>query len=147
MQFTRWIGSGPGFIEQHTPGRVAVVIRCGPGFGVIHEAWLDAVHSMDPLRAGFRCDPWGLASMQFTRWIRCGPGFIEQHTPGRVAVVIRCGPWFRCDPWDLARCSSLDDSATHNRRFCNLLQSHYIIQQNENVFSIAVHPATKRKRF
>ena len=30
------------YIERHTPGRVAVAIRCGPG--------LDAVHSMDPLR-------------------------------------------------------------------------------------------------
>jgi len=42
------------YIERHTPGRVAVAIRCGP--------W-------------FRCDPWGRDSMQFTRWIRCGPWF------------------------------------------------------------------------
>jgi hypothetical protein len=86
----------------------------------------------DQRRAGLQLR----AGMQFDRGIDVepvcswGPGCTHNHAPNTLSGL----------GW-------ISIGRSTNRRFCNLLQSHYIIQQNENVFSIAVHPATKRKRF
>jgi hypothetical protein len=60
------------YIVQRVPGRVAVVIHCGP----------DCI-----------CDPRGQVART-----KHAPNTHQTRTPSRVAVAIRCGPCCRLDP-------------------------------------------------
>jgi len=159
MQFTRSIGSGP-------------------GFGVIHGAELDAVHSSDRFRAWLEfhraidTQPTVLQSRYIMQQNATGFAIAVHHATkrhrfcnrgtssdthraglqlrsaaGRYSMQftrwIRCRPWFRCDhrfrAW-LEFHRAIDTQPT-------VLQSRYIMQQNATGFAIAVHHATKRHRF
>jgi hypothetical protein len=81
---------GPGCTHQPcTPSRVAVVIRCGP----VHRP----TYCHRFRNRGTSCNiPPPVSqlrySMQSTRWIGCGPGFIELHPePGCSCDPLRAG--------------------------------------------------------
>jgi hypothetical protein len=69
-------------IEQHSPSRFATAIRCGPFSRSTHAGSTHAGPGC--FCKNSTCHAKTLLVLQSQN--------IEQHTPGRVAVVIRCGP-------------------------------------------------------